>query len=126
MRSKSDITFKFLPPTRLPAIYVELIGVESRDRHGRIGCREFICSNIFGAQFETTALSVCGFGQAVDRQTQVRQYIVVNDVVKKYGLRIERFRRQDDTVVKGFVFGDRSTPVSAPTPNSRSIAMESL
>ena len=41
--------------------------------------------------------------QAIDGKAQIRQYVVVDDVVEKYRVRVEGVLRQDDTVVKCLV-----------------------
>lgn len=98
--SEADVASDFLPQTRLPTIDVELIRSERRDRHGRIGWYRFICGNVFGAQFQLALSAIARIRQAIHRQAKVRQNLVINDVVKKNGIRIEGFLRKDYAIVK--------------------------
>lgn len=54
--------------------------------------------HIIGTQFHFRATSVRCVRQPVDRQTQIRQYIVVNDIVEENRVRIERIFSQDDAI----------------------------
>jgi hypothetical protein len=57
-------------------------------------------SNILGPQLESPSFLICSIGEAVDSETQVRQDLVIDDVVKKDGVRIEGFLRQDDAIIE--------------------------
>jgi hypothetical protein len=59
-----------------------------------------VFGNILGPQLESPSFLVCSIGEAVDSKTQVRQDLVIDDVVKKDGVRIEGFLRQDDTIIE--------------------------
>ena len=87
-----------------------MLGVELGDRHRCIRCRRVICRGIFRAQFQLAFLVLGRGRQTVDSQTQVRQYIVIDDVVQKDGVGIERFLGQDDAVVKSRILADGDTP----------------
>ncbi|MCH7821442.1 MAG: hypothetical protein IIA07_05435 [Proteobacteria bacterium] len=47
--------------------------------------------------------ALTGISQAIDGQAQIRQDIIIDNVVKKNSVRVEAFLRQDDTVIIGFV-----------------------
>jgi hypothetical protein len=51
-------------------------------------------------QLESPSFLICSIGEAVDSETQVRQDLVIDDVVKKDGVRIEGFLRQDDAIIE--------------------------
>jgi hypothetical protein len=57
-------------------------------------------SNILGPQLEGSALAITGFCKAIDREAQVWQHVIVNDVVEKNSVRVERLFRQDDAVIE--------------------------
>jgi hypothetical protein len=59
-----------------------------------------VCGNILGPQLESPSFLICSIGEAVDSETQVRQDLVIDDVVKKDGVRIEGFLRQDDAIIE--------------------------
>lgn len=42
--------------------------------------------------------------EPVDLKAQVRQDIIIDDVVEKYGIRIECVPRQDDAIIEIFAF----------------------
>lgn len=110
MRSETDISLEPLPQTGLPAVHVKLLSTQRGDGHRRVGRLGIIRSKIFRAQFEIAFSPVSLLCQTIHGQTQVRQDVIVNDVIKKYGFRVERFFRQDDAIFKGFVVADGSVP----------------
>ena len=110
MRLESDITLELFPPTRLPAIHVELVRIERSNWHRRIGSYGIVGGDVFGSQLELAFFRIARFGQTVDGQTQAGQYIVVDNVVEEHSFRIERLRRQDHAIVKAFVFTDGPIP----------------
>jgi hypothetical protein len=87
---KADDTFHPAPERRLPAI----------DRQRRVRADPLVCGNILGPQLESPSFLICSIGEAVDSETQVRQDLVIDDVVKKDGVRIEGFLRQDDAIIE--------------------------
>ena len=97
---EANVALDLLPETRLPSINVELIIAECCYRHGRIGRNRFICSNIFGTQFERSSLTIACVCESVNCETWARQNLVVDNVVEKYGIRIEGFLRQDYAFVE--------------------------
>jgi len=92
MRLESDITLELLPPARLPTINVELVRVERSDRHGCVGSIGLVDGHIVRTQLKPAVLSVTGLCQSVHRQVWIGQHIVIDNVVEKYGFRIERVR----------------------------------
>jgi len=58
--------------------------------------------NIFGSQFEFALVALARISQTIDGQAQIWQDLIVDDVFKKNGVRVEAFLRQDDTVIIGF------------------------
>jgi hypothetical protein len=85
---KADDTFHPAPERRLPAI------------ERRVRADPLVCGNILGPQLESPSFLICSIGEAVDSETQVRQDLVIDDVVKKDGVRIEGFLRQDDAIIE--------------------------
>lgn len=51
-------------------------------------------------------------GQAINCQTQVRQDIIVNDILQENRIRIEGFLGQKDAIIKGFVVANGTVPGS--------------
>jgi hypothetical protein len=43
-------------------------------------------------------------GKPVDLEAEVRQNVVIDDIVEKYGIRIECVPRQDDAIIEIFAF----------------------
>ncbi len=97
---KADDTFHPAPERRLPAIDLKLLGIKFHCRQRRVGADSLVFGNILGPQLESPSFLVCSIGEAVDSKTQVRQDLVIDDVVKKDGVRIEGFLRQDDTIIE--------------------------
>ena len=56
-------------------------------------------------------MAVGAIREPVDGQAQVREDLVVDDVVEEYGIRVEGVLRQDDTIVKCAVLADLYVPV---------------
>ena len=54
-----------------------------------------------------------GRRQAIDFESQVRQYVIIDDVIEEYGIGVKCVSRQDDAIVECFaVTADGSAPVS--------------
>lgn len=87
--SEAEIALYFFPETGFPAVDIQLIRIECRNRHRRIGANDLVCGHIVRAQVETAFPCFPGFGQTINRETQVGQYVIIDDVVEKYGIRIE-------------------------------------
>ena len=62
------------------------------------------------AHFEPTLATIGPTGQTVDREAEVGQDLIFDDVVKKNSIRIEGVLRQDDTIIKCAVLADRFVP----------------
>jgi len=111
---QAEVAFDLFPPGRFPAVHFdEILCVEGSDGHGCVRCDFFVCSKIFGAQFELARFVFSGFGQSVHGQAQIGQHLIVDDVVEKHSFGVERLLRQDDTVITGkcFVLANGSDPL---------------
>ena len=97
---KADDAFHPSPEGRLPAIDLELLGVESYSRQRRVRADLLVRSDVLRAHIELAFPLVCAVGEAVDSKAQVRQHLVIDDIVKKDGIRIEGVLRQDDTIIE--------------------------
>ena len=87
-----------------------MLGIEVRDRHSRIGIW-FVVRGVFGTHFEVRGMDGTRIGQTVDGETQVRQHVIVDDVVEEHGIRIEGVLRQDDAIVECSVLSDDRSPL---------------
>jgi hypothetical protein len=61
------------------------------NRHSRIGTHGVVRCNIFRSQLKPAFPAFSRFGQTIDCQAQVRQDIVIHNVIKENCVRIERF-----------------------------------
>lgn len=77
-----------------------MLGIQRSDWHGGVGPHGIICRNVFGPQFQPALPAVGGVSKTVDFETQIRQYLVVDNVVQKHGIRVEGFLRQNDAIIK--------------------------
>ena len=107
---KADNALHLSPERRLPAIDLELLGIELHCRQSRVGADLLVRSDVIRPQFEPASLLVRPVGKAVDGETQVRQNLVVDDIVKKDGIRVEGVLRQDDAIVELAVLADSDVP----------------
>lgn len=98
------------PERRLPAIDFELFRIQSYRWQGRIGANLIVRGSILGPQLELSSTAIGSVGKAVDRETQVGQDLVVDDIVEKDGIRVEGFLRQDDAIVECAVLADGDLP----------------
>jgi hypothetical protein len=85
---------------RFPAIDFELFRIEFHGRKRRIGANRLVRSNVFGPQFQDAPAAVGTVGKTIDRQAQVRQHLVVDDIVQEHGIRVESILRQDDAIIE--------------------------
>ena len=97
---KADEAFHPAQEGGLPAVDFELLGIELDGRHCRIGAYLVVRSSILGPQLELSPALVRTVGKAVDRETQIGQHLVIDDVVEKYSVRVEGFLRQDDAIIE--------------------------
>jgi hypothetical protein len=90
-----EISADLSPQRGFPAINLELLGVEGcfRKCPGRLN--DFVLCRVFGWQFHIT---IDRRSQAVDRQTELGQNLVADDVIMEYGFRIEGLFIQNDAV----------------------------
>lgn len=100
---EAEVALYLFPQARLPTVYIELIGTEGGDRHGRIRRNGIIRSHVFRTQLEFPLFAVAQIRQAVNGQIKIRQYIVVDDIVEKNGIRIENLFREDYAVIERLV-----------------------
>lgn len=107
---KADEAFHPAQERGLPAIDFELLGIELDGRHGRIGAHLLVRGNVLGPQLQLSFALVRTIGKPVDREAQIGQYLVIDDVVQEYGIRIEGFLRQDDAIIECPVLADGAVP----------------
>ena len=110
----AKIPFYLFPPGRFPAVnFDEIIGIEGRDRHGCVRRGFLVCSKVFRPQLKLSFFPVPGFCQAVYGKTQIRQHLIVDDVIEKHSIGVKGFLRQNNAVVTGkcFVVADGSYPL---------------
>ena len=97
---KADDALHPAPERRFPASDLELLGIEFYCRQRRVRADLLVRSNIVGPQLEPASPLVRSIGEAVDSKTQVGQDLVIDDIVKKDGIRVEGFLRQDDAFIE--------------------------
>ena len=107
---KADNALHLSPERRLPAIDLELLGIELYCWHGRVRADLLVRGDILWPQLEPASLPVRSVGKAIDGKTQVRQNLVIDDIVKKDGIRVEGILRQDDAIVELAVLADSDVP----------------
>ena len=110
---KADDSLHLPPKRRLPAFHFELLGVEFYGRQRRVGADLLVCGSILRAQLELALSSLRSIGETVDRQAQVRQDLVIDDIVKKDGIRVEGFLRENDAIFEWPVLADVDVPENA-------------
>ena len=97
---KADDALHSAPQRGLPAVDFELLGIELDGRHGRIGAYLLVRGDILGPQLQPSSAFVGTVGKPVDREAQIGQYLVIDDVVQENGIRVEGFLRQDDAIIE--------------------------
>jgi len=107
---KADDALHPAPERRLPAIDFELFRIEFYGWQRRVGADLLVRGSILGPHLEPAPAAIGSVGQAIDRETQVRQDLVVDDIVEKYGIRVEGFLRQDDAIIECPVLADGDLP----------------
>ena len=107
---KADDSFHPAPERRLPAFDFQLLGIELYRRQRRVGADLLVGTSVLGPQFEPALPPVRRSGQAVHGETQVGQDPVIDDIVKKYGVRVEGLLRQDDAIIEWPVLADSDLP----------------
>ncbi len=107
---KADDALHPAPERGLPAIDFELFGIEFYGRQRCVGADRFVFGSILGPQLEPASAAIGAVGKAVDREAEVRQDLVVDDVVEKNGIRVEGFLRQDDAIIECPVLADGDLP----------------
>ena len=107
---KADDSLHLSPQRRFPAVHFELLGIELYGWQRRVGTNLFVGSHILRPQLQPALFPLCRVRQAIDRKTQVRQDLVVDDIFKKHGVRVESFLRQDDAIFEWPVLADVDVP----------------
>jgi hypothetical protein len=107
---KADDSLHLPPQRRLPAFHFELLGIEFYGGQRRVRADPLVCGSILRPQLEAALSPFRSIGEAIDRQAQVRQDLVIDDIVKKDGIRIEGFLREDDAVFEWPVLADGGVP----------------
>ena len=109
---KADDSLHPAPERRLPAFNLELLGVEFYIRQRRIGADLLACTSVLGPQLEPAFSPVRRGGKAVNGETQAGKNLVIDDIVKKYGVRVEGILRQDDAIIEWHVLADGNIPAN--------------
>jgi len=110
---KADDSLHLPPKRRLPAFHFELLGIELYGGQRRVGTELLVCGSILRPQLQPALSSLRSIGEAIDRKAQVGQDLVIDDIVKKDGIRIEGFLREDDAVFEWSVLADGGVPGNA-------------
>ena len=126
---ETQIALHLLPERGLPPIHFKLAWLEYSHGHGGIGSDRLVRCSVFGTQLELPLLTFACRRKAVYFKTKVRKDIVIDDVVKKNGIRIEGFLRQDYAIIKRFVVvANGSAPAYQPPdgrlPRSNSMPLD--
>ncbi len=93
--SEAQVASYFFPETGFPSVHIQLVGMKHCNRHGCIGTNGFVSGNILGPQLESAILVFKPGGQAVDSKAQIRQHLIINDILVEHSIRIESIFRQD-------------------------------
>ena len=112
---KADNASDLTPERGLPSVHFKLLGVELGRWQCGVGLHCVVGRNVFGTKFQLALALVATVGQAVYRETQVRQYVIVDDVVEEDRIRVEGILRQDDAIIKCVVLTDGFVPGSPET-----------
>jgi hypothetical protein len=59
-------------------------------------------------------LAIAGGVQAIDRQAEIRQYVVVDDIVEEDGVGVECVPVEDDAIVECVVLANGELPAFKP------------
>jgi len=97
---KADDALHLSQERRFPAIDFKLLGIELYGRQCRIGAHSLVRGSILGPQFQAGLAAVGAVGKTVDREAEVGQHVVIDDIVEKYGIRVEGVLRQDDAIIE--------------------------
>ena len=107
---KADDALYFPQDRGLPAVHLELLGIELDGGQRGVRGDLLIRGDVLRPQLQPALPALRPVGQAVDGEAQVRQDLVVDDVVEKYGVRVEGFLRQDDAIFEWPVLADGDVP----------------
>ena len=107
---KADDSLHLAPKRRLPAFHFELLGIELYSGQRRVGANLLVCGSVLRPQLELALPALRAIGKTVDRQAQVRQNLVIDDIVEKDGIRVEGILREDDAICERPVLADDGVP----------------
>jgi hypothetical protein len=110
---KADNSLHLAPERRLPAFHFELLRVELDGRQRCVGTGPVVCGKVLRPHLEHALPPLCSVGEAIDREAQVGQDFVIDDIVEKDGIRVEGFLRQDDAIIEWPVLADSGVPDNA-------------
>ncbi len=110
MLLETQVAFDLLPQRRFPAINFEYVRIQYCNWHRCVGLDHFVRCYVLRTYIKLAGPAFFGLSKTVDSETQVWQYLVINDVVEKHGVGVEGFFRQDDAFIKGFVLANRFVP----------------
>jgi len=97
---KADNALHFSQERRLPAFDFELFRIELYGGQRRIGAYRLIRGGVLRPQFQAAPAAVGTVGEPVDGEAQVGQYLVIDDIVEEYRIRVEGVLRQDDAIIE--------------------------
>ena len=106
---KADDPLHLAPEGRLPAVDLELLRIELHGRHRGVGAH-LLVRGILGSQFEPASPLVRSVGETIDSKAQVGKDLVIDDIVKKDGIRVEGILRQNDAIIECPVLADSDVP----------------
>ena len=90
MRSETDIAPDLFPETGFPAIHFKRLRFRHHYVPRAVRLRRSAGWRVLRTQLKTAAAPLPGRRQTVNGQVRVGQDCVVDNVVKKYGIRIKR------------------------------------
>ena len=107
---KADDSLHPAQEGRFPAFDFELLGIEFDIRQRSVGAEPLARTSVRGMHLEPAFSPVRRSGKAVYSKTQAGQNVVIDDIVKKYGVRVEGILRQDDAIIEWPVLADSDLP----------------
>ena len=102
---ESQVSFDLSPKGGFPAVDFKMFRIEDGNRHrcGRLYCFVFL---VVRTKFKFRAILVTWISESINRQTEVGEHVIVNNVFEEDGIRIERFLGQNDAVGECLVVTD--------------------
>lgn len=114
---KADIALDLQPDRRLPTVHLELLGIILCFRHHARCVACFFRGRLLRIDVEQSCVDIPGFDQSVDRQGGVREDIVVDNIIEKDRIRVERVRPQNDALCEVLILTDDPAPDESATPD---------